>query len=262
MSVNIRYPNITGTTEREQIAQIKSYLHQLVEHLNYALPSMDQGSTATQSYAVQGADMSYYDLRSLILHELHEVQTTFEQLSARFETDYVKSAGWTAGMHLATDKNGIVVEVDNSIEVNNAVVKALGEAKESGDFDGVSVTHKWEGTVLEVTSASGTSSADLKGEQGEKGDKGDTGEQGPKGEKGDQGDQGPKGDTGAQGIQGEPGPEGDPGYTPQKGKDYFTEEEIDEIATLAASKITLPVMEKNITFTLDDDGNLYYEVEE
>lgn len=32
--------------------------------------------------------------------------------------------------------------------------------------DGVSVTHQWNGTVLEVTSASGTSSADLKGEQG------------------------------------------------------------------------------------------------
>ena len=32
--------------------------------------------------------------------------------------------------------------------------------------DGVSVTHQWNGTILEVTSASGTSSADLKGEQG------------------------------------------------------------------------------------------------
>ncbi len=32
--------------------------------------------------------------------------------------------------------------------------------------DGVSVTHNWNGTVLEVTSASGTTSADLKGEPG------------------------------------------------------------------------------------------------
>ena len=32
--------------------------------------------------------------------------------------------------------------------------------------DGISVTHRWNGTVLEVTSASGTSSADLKGEPG------------------------------------------------------------------------------------------------
>lgn len=35
--------------------------------------------------------------------------------------------------------------------------------------DGVSVTHEWNGTVLTVTSASGTSSADLKGEKGANG---------------------------------------------------------------------------------------------
>lgn len=84
--------------------------------------------------------------------------------------------------------------------------------------DGVSVTHEWVGTTLSVTSASGTSSADLKGEKGEQGiqgiqgPKGDTGEQGPQGI---QGIQGPKGDTGEQGpqgiqgVQGEQGPQGD-----------------------------------------------------
>ena len=41
-------------------------------------------------------------------------------------------------------------------------------------FDGVSVTHKWNGTELEVTSASGTTSADLKGEKGDRGDSGVT----------------------------------------------------------------------------------------
>ena len=33
-------------------------------------------------------------------------------------------------------------------------------------FDGTSVTHEWNGTILKITSASGTSEADLKGEQG------------------------------------------------------------------------------------------------
>ncbi len=73
--------------------------------------------------------------------------------------------------------------------------------------DGVSPTHVWEGTVLKVTSASGTSSADLKGE---KGDKGDTG---AKGDKGDKGDTGAQGIQGIQGVQGEKGDKGDPGET-------------------------------------------------
>jgi hypothetical protein len=35
--------------------------------------------------------------------------------------------------------------------------------------DGVSATHSWNGTVLTVTSANGTSSADLKGPKGDTG---------------------------------------------------------------------------------------------
>jgi lysophospholipase L1-like esterase len=70
-----------------------------------------------------------------------------------------------------------------------AINTALAQAKASGEFDGkdgsngkdgVSATHSWNGTTLIVTSASGTSSADLKGDKGDKGDsiKGDAGADG------------------------------------------------------------------------------------
>lgn len=45
--------------------------------------------------------------------------------------------------------------------------------------NGVSCTHSWSGTILSVTSASGTTSANLKGEKGETGATGPTGPQGP-----------------------------------------------------------------------------------
>ena len=45
--------------------------------------------------------------------------------------------------------------------------------------DGISVTHQWDGTVLTVTSASGTSSADLVGPQGPQGERGPEGPPGP-----------------------------------------------------------------------------------
>lgn len=50
--------------------------------------------------------------------------------------------------------------------------------------DGISATHSWNGTVLTITSASGTSSSDLKG------DKGDTGPQGIQGTAGQDGKNG------------------------------------------------------------------------
>ncbi len=43
MSIDIRYPNITAKDEAGQITQVKSYLHQLVEQLNWAINSMEVG---------------------------------------------------------------------------------------------------------------------------------------------------------------------------------------------------------------------------
>lgn len=54
-------------------------------------------------------------------------------------------------------------------ELDSAIDAALEEAKTSGNFngeDGVSATHSWDGTVLTITSASGSSSSDLKGASG------------------------------------------------------------------------------------------------
>lgn len=91
-------------------------------------------------------------------------------------------------------------------QLESAVNEALARAKESGEFDGkdgakgdkgdpftyadftaeqlaalkgepgtdgVSVTHSWDGTTLFVTSESGTSSANLKGDKGDKGEPGE-----------------------------------------------------------------------------------------
>lgn len=111
-----------------------------------------------------------------------------------------------------------------------------GESGADG-ANGVSCTHAWNGTVLTVTSASGTTSADLKGEKGADGispvfditenesgytvtitDKDGTRTvdvlSGVKGEKGD---------------RGEAGADGADGYTPVRGTDYWTEYDKSEI---------------------------------
>ena len=88
MSINIRYPNITASNEKEQIAQIRSYLHQLVNQLNYELPNIGSGdgtakstdTKSTQTYEVQGTEVSYYELRSLIVQDLQKVDTMIEDL--------------------------------------------------------------------------------------------------------------------------------------------------------------------------------------
>ena len=76
----------------------------------------------------------------------------------------------------------------------------------------------------------------LKGEKGDKGDVGPMGPAGPQGPQGLQGIQGETGLTGPQGPKGETGPKGDPGYTPQKGVDYWTTEEVDAVTADAVGK--------------------------
>ena len=103
---------------------------------------------------------------------------------------------------LASDiQTSIGNKIDKS-ELQDVVDDALAQAKTSGEFngtDGVSATHSWNGTILTVTSASGSSSSDLKGDKGD------------------------------QGIQGDIGEKGADGYTPVKGIDYWTEDDKAEI---------------------------------
>ena len=56
MSMKIRYPNITGFSEKEQIKQIRSFLHQLVDQLNYELPATATTKDAPSKPPVMGVD--------------------------------------------------------------------------------------------------------------------------------------------------------------------------------------------------------------
>ena len=75
---------------------------------------------------------------------------------------------------------------------------------------------------------------ELKGDKGDKGEQGPVGPAGPQGETGLTGPQGPKGDTGEQGLQGD---KGNDGYTPVKGTDYWTAQDIAEIQSYIDNQI-------------------------
>ena len=78
-----------------------------------------------------------------------------------------------------------------------------------------------------------------KGDQGEKGDKGDKGDPGEKGDKGDQGPAGPQGQAGESiiGPMGPAGKDGKDGFTPRRGQEYWTYEDIQEIRTYCEDAI-------------------------
>lgn len=80
MSINIRYPNITGTSEREQLSQIRSYMHQLVDTLNYAFSTIGYGVNSTGAVGGQGSDQEYTELKNLVMQEIQRINSRIDQV--------------------------------------------------------------------------------------------------------------------------------------------------------------------------------------
>lgn len=129
----------------------------------------------------------------------------------------------------------------------HGVQGAKGETGATGEkgADGTPATHRWSGTTLYITSASGTSSANLKGDKGDKGDTGATGANGKDGY------------TPVKGVDyfdGQPGKDGADG---KDGEDYvLTNEDKQEIAEMAAELVEVPDSGGNVDFQVDETLSL------
>lgn len=95
--INIRLPNITASTEREQLLQVKSYLHQLAQELNWALSSIESGGnkgiqeskTAAGAVSREELATSFNSLKSLIIKSSETVMAYSEAAENRYNSLYV-----------------------------------------------------------------------------------------------------------------------------------------------------------------------------
>lgn len=120
---NIRLPNITANTEQGQLLQVKSYLHQLVQELNFALSSIESGnSTATAAANKQASGnavtknellTSYNELRSLIIKSADTVKAYSEAAEERYKSLYVAQSDfgtYTEAAEQTITKNSKAIE--------------------------------------------------------------------------------------------------------------------------------------------------------
>ena len=118
---NIRLPNITAATEKEQLMQVKSYLHQLVQELNWALNSIESGnSTATTKKTSSGNAVtkeelttSYNDLKALIIKSASTVSSYAEAAEEIYNSRYVAQSDFGTYMEEASQtikKNATAIE--------------------------------------------------------------------------------------------------------------------------------------------------------
>lgn len=105
MAIEIRLPNITGATEKEQLLQLKSYLYQLSEQLQWAFDNINTtGGSGNGQYVVNqargftgssgatggsGGGISFAELKSLIIKSADIVEAYYEEINKRLEGYYV-----------------------------------------------------------------------------------------------------------------------------------------------------------------------------
>ena len=102
MSIDIRFPNITAPTDAGRIQQLQSYMHQLVEQLNWALNSIDiagagstsaitKTSTATETVQKDDPISNFNSIKGLIIKSADIVNAYYEEIDnlLKLSGDYV-----------------------------------------------------------------------------------------------------------------------------------------------------------------------------
>ena len=98
MAIELRLPNIKGN-DREQLVQIRSYLYQLTEQLQWAFNNLD--TSASRNYVAQqpralvagsskvDAQATFDSIKALIIKSADIVNAYYEEINTRLEGAYV-----------------------------------------------------------------------------------------------------------------------------------------------------------------------------
>lgn len=96
----IRYPNIIGKTDSQKLEQMKSYLHQLTDELNFHLNKAGTTGNNASGYPSttnEGAKLqkktdtesTFNDIKALIIKSADIINAYYEEINARLESVYV-----------------------------------------------------------------------------------------------------------------------------------------------------------------------------
>ena len=191
---DIRLPNISASADAStQMAQMRSYLYQMVEQLNWALSALDSGGTASLPVQTVGkaepatsdeTDQRMANLRDLIIKsaesvqmELDEIKKDYKSIASVTESYYKSNSpteltggtwtdtypGWEPGTYIWT--RSTVTYSDGSEPTTTTPVCVTGAKGDSG-VDGVSptvsITKSGDTTTITITDKDGTHTQTVK----------------------------------------------------------------------------------------------------
>ncbi len=128
--IDIRLPNISAEDEKEQLLQMRSYLYQLAQQLNWAFSTVSSGSASGQTVlpSMQGGNdaggnnrinpqKTFAALKDLIIKSADIVEAYYDKINAKLE-----------GLYVAQSDFGIYAEqTANEINANSTGIEQLYE---------------------------------------------------------------------------------------------------------------------------------------
>lgn len=118
MSIDIRLPNITATNDSGKLAQVQSYMYQLVEQLNWALNNINFVSPAVENsqgkqIAIGTKDTdpiaTFNDIKGLIIKSADIVNAYYEEINRKL-----------SGIYVAESEFGIYAEQTTKATTDNS----------------------------------------------------------------------------------------------------------------------------------------------
>lgn len=133
--MDIRFPNITEPTVEGQVAQIKSYLYQLVQQLNWALSTLESsagssGSAMDASFGDISAE-TFYELKSLLIKSSDTLNAYYDKINSKLEGQYVKVSEFDEHKKSVTLSADFDAYKQEMVEKISKIDEAIAEIKQT-----------------------------------------------------------------------------------------------------------------------------------
>ncbi len=142
MSIDIRFPNINSPTTEGQMAQMQSYMHQLVEQLNWALNTVTNAQSGNTSNVVinkpredispEEAENTFNSIKALIIKSADIVRAYEQTMRTEYNGEYVAVSDFGTYMENTTKVVEDTSKYTNEVYTN---VQSITNASGNGRLD-------------------------------------------------------------------------------------------------------------------------------
>ncbi len=164
--LELRLPNITANTDKGQLEQIRGYLYQMVQQLNWALSNIDTKAdevtkkveaSTQQKNAVEQAQATFSEVKSLIIKSADIVNAYYEEINHRLEGIYVAESDFgkykqetSASFEANSERVNILFENQQTMQTNMDGLGAdIGAVEDNvGRIDDVLVRNQHDTTIV------------------------------------------------------------------------------------------------------------------